>query len=157
MGYHHEEILFLKERIEEVKIAFFKAEPDSVLQLPNNIISTLRVDDSGYIWFFTSCTHPYAQYLDKELYVLLDYYQKGNNCLQINGKAFIEKATEDFLNFSVPAKNVLNQIVMLKVKILKAEYFETKSSAKISIMDKIKSAFTHLLSSNPYRMYDFSS
>jgi len=104
------------------------------LQLPNNIISTLRVDDDGYVWFFRSCTGPYAQHLDKNCSlhsIIIRYYQKGNNCLQISGKAFVENADEALLNARLVEKNVLNKIVLLKVKILKAEYFKAKSSAKI--------------------------
>ena len=44
MEYHQEDMLFLKEKIEEIKVALFKADSDSLLRLPNNIISTLRVD-----------------------------------------------------------------------------------------------------------------
>src|SRR6266542_6095366 len=110
MEYRRDDLLFLKEKIKEINVALFKAESDSVLQLPNNIISTLRVDD-GHVWFFTSCAGPYAQHLDKELYASLYYYQKGNNCLQISGKAFVENADEALLNADVAEKNALNKIV----------------------------------------------
>ncbi len=63
--------------------------------------------------------------------IIIRYYQKGNNCLQISGKAFVENADEALLNARLVEKNVLNKIVLLKVKILKAEYFKAKSSAKI--------------------------
>jgi hypothetical protein len=93
----------------------------------------------------------------KELFASLYYYQKGNNCLQISGKAFVENADEALLNARLVEKNALNKIVLLKMNILKAEYFKAESSAKISFMDRIKSLFIHLLYPNPYRMYDFSS
>src|SRR4051812_42485230 len=105
MEYHHEEFLFLKEKIEEIKAAHFKAEFESVLQLPNNIISTLKVDDEGFIWFYTSCARSCVRCLDNKLYASLYYYQKGNNCLQISGKAFVENADEELQNENTPVEN----------------------------------------------------
>jgi hypothetical protein len=147
MEHRHEGFLFLKEKIEEIKVALFRAESESVLQLPNNIISTLKVDDEGFIWFYTSCPDFYAPCLEKELYASLYYYQKGNNCLQISGKASVENA---------PMENELNRKVLLRVKIYKAQYFHTMSPAKNSIVNRIKSVLTHLTHPNNYGTYDFS-
>jgi|tagenome__1003787_1003787.scaffolds.fasta_scaffold20563811_2 hypothetical protein len=151
----NQDLLFLKEKIEEIKIALFKADTDSLLQLPNNIVSTLKVDDEGYIWFFTSCIKPYAHYLDKELYVSLDYYRKENNCrLFIRGKAFIENSKEDMANEE--KKDGFDKIVLLKTKILKAEYFENKPFSKITIKEKIRSMFNFVIAVDSHRKYDFS-
>jgi general stress protein 26 len=130
------DLLFLKEKIEEIKIALFKTDTDSLLQLPNNIISTLKVDDDGCIWFFTSCVKPYAHHLEKELYVSLHYYRKENNCrLFIRGKAFIEKDDGDSAS-----ENSFDKIILLKTKIQQAEYFESRTFSKVSIREKIKFA-----------------
>src|SRR5690242_14155633 len=102
MEYHHQELLFLKEKIEEIKVALFKAESESVLRLPNNIITTLKVDEEGCVWFFTSCSRHFAQCFDRELPVSLDYYQKGNKCLHITGKAYIEDANEGISYLDIP-------------------------------------------------------
>jgi len=149
------ELLFLKEKIEKIKIALFKAETDSLLQLPNNIISTLKVDSDGNIWFFTSCIRQYAHHHDKEFFVSLDYYCKENKSrLLINGKAFIEHDKEDI--GIGENENVSNKVVLLKTKILKAEYFESKHFSKISIREKIRSVVNQIIPSDAHKMYDFS-
>ena len=156
MQTNNEGLLFLKEKIEEIKIALFKADTDSLLQLPNNIISTLKVDEDGYVWFFTSCIKPYAQYIDKELYVSLDYYRKENNCrLLITGKAFIENDCEDVDTDEM--KEEFDKMVLLKTKILKAEYFENKPFSKVSIREKIKSVFNFIVTTDDHKMFDFSA
>ncbi len=145
------DLLFVKQKIEDIKIALFKAETDSILRLPNNIISTLKTDENGYVWFFTSCTGPYMQYLDKELYVSLEYYKKENNCrLLINGKAYIETDSDFF------KETCYDKMVLLKVKILKAEYFENKTTS-LSFKEKIKSAINYIMAVDTHRLYDFSS
>ena len=51
MQTNNEGLLFLKEKIEEIKIALFKADTDSLLQLPNNVISTLKLMRMGIFVF----------------------------------------------------------------------------------------------------------
>ena len=156
MQTNNEGLLFLKEKIEEIKIALFKADTDSLLQLPNNIISTLKVDEDGHIWFFTSCIKPYAHYIDKELYVSLDYYRKENNCrLLITGKAFIENDCEEIDTGEM--KDGFDKMVLLKTKILKAEYFENKPFSKVSVREKIKSVFNFIVTTDDHKMFDFSA
>jgi hypothetical protein len=84
--------------------------------------------------------------------VSLEYYKKENNCkLVINGKAYIETANTEF-----PGNPFYNKLVLLKVKIVKAEYFENKMTS-LSFRDKIKSAINYIMAATPRRMYDFSS
>ncbi len=47
--YHDENLVFLKEKIREIKFALFKSEINSELQLPNNIIQNLKVEDDGTV------------------------------------------------------------------------------------------------------------
>jgi hypothetical protein len=155
---NHEDLVFLKQKIEEIKTALFRAETDSILQIPGIIISTLKADESGNIWFFTFCTGPYKEYLDKEFYVSLDYYKKEHNCkLLIKGKAVIEEDNKDFLVAANNLKGSANKIVLIRVKISKAEYAEIKTFSKISFGGKIRSAFNYIVDANHNKMYDFSS
>lgn len=146
-----QDLLFLKQKIEEIKIAHFKAETNSILLLPNNIISTLKVDEQGYIWFFTACKRPYTEYRDEELYVSLNYYRKENNSrLLINGKAFIETECSEF-----PKLNSQDKIILLRVKIVQAEYHKNRASS--SFKEKIRSAINYITAGNSHKLYDFSS
>jgi len=120
---------FLREKIGEIKIAMFKAEIDSVLQLPNNIISTIKTDDDGNIWFFTSCTNDdYAKNINDHFYAYLEYYQKGSECrLRIGGKASIVKSDNEFIDSPLKEK-----VVLVKLNIMQAEYFEKKFTTPLN-------------------------
>lgn len=146
-------LVFLKEKIEEIRIALFKAEMASVLQLPNNIISTLKVDNEGFIWFYTSCNGLYAPQVDKEFFAYLDYYQKGRDSrLRISGRTrIIEGCGAD----AATVEN--NSLLLLKMKIMQAEYFGTDSEKQQTWMGKIKTTFTELLSASSLsKRYRFS-
>ncbi len=157
-GYPDENLVFLKEKIKDIRIALFKAEINSELQLPNNIIQTLKVEDDGTIWFFTSCSGEHAQSIDKSFYAYLDYYKKGTECrLQLSGKAsIVEDDGEAFLTMSNYSKNIASRIVLVKMKIMQAEYFETKHQHNVSWKEKVKGAFNQLFFNPSHKVYDFS-
>ena len=144
---------FLREKIENIRIALFKAETASVLRLPNNIISTLKVDNEGYIWFYTSCNGKYAPQVDKEFFAYLDYYQKGRDSrLRVSGRTCIVEGC------GADASAVDNSnLLLLKMKIMQAEYFGSDTEKQQTWMSKIKTTFTELLSTSTFsKKYRFS-
>ena len=48
----NQQLNFLQEKIQEIGSAIFFNLSDSVLKLPTSIVTTLKVDDYGYVWFF---------------------------------------------------------------------------------------------------------
>ncbi len=159
MFYKHDNNLeFLKEKIDLIKIALFKSEIDEDLQLPNNIIQTLRVEDDGTIWFFTTCKGNHARFINKSFYAYLDYYKKDTGCrLQLSGKAGIvdndyESPFATWDGFSKEGYTT----VLVKMKIMQAEFFENKIFADISWTERIKTAISGLFQPPSHRSYHFS-
>lgn len=150
---------FLREKINSIRIALFRSEFKSELHLPNNIIQTLKVDDDGTVWFFTSCNGDYAKYIDRSFFASLDYYRKGMDCrLQLSGKANIVDTDNDGL-FSIVnyPKGTYGKLVLVKIKIMQAEFFENKPvTSTDSLTDKIKSMVNHWFLAPTHRTYDFS-
>ncbi|MEO6584591.1 MAG: pyridoxamine 5'-phosphate oxidase family protein [Ferruginibacter sp.] len=156
--YTDENLVFLQDRIKEIKIALFKSEINSEIQLPNNIIQTLKVENDGTDWFFTSCTGDYAKSIPRSFYAYLDYYKKGTDCrLQVSGKAtIVEDEDETFLTMSNYSKSTTSRLVLVKMKIMQAEYFENKARQPLSWTEKMMGAFNHLFFNPAHRVYDFS-
>lgn len=153
-----EHLVFLKEKIKEIKIALFRSETDFELQLPNNIIQTLSVEDDGTLWFFTTCNGCHARFMDKSFYAYLSYYKKDTGCrLQLGGKAII---VNDYTESSFPAENDFSKetytSVLVKMKIMQAEFFENKVIQQVSWPEKIRSVLTDLFMSPVHRVYNFS-
>jgi hypothetical protein len=146
-------LAFLKGKIEDFRIALFKAEIDSEIRLPNNIISTLKVDEDGYIWFYTSCNSNYATQVDKEFFAYLDYYQKGRDSrLRVSGRAcIIEGCGSD------ADKIESSKLLLLKMKMMHAEYSGNDVEKQQTWMNRIKTTFTGLLAGpSPIKKYLFS-
>lgn len=151
-------LAFLQEKINDIKIALFKSEMNSELQLPNNIIETLKVEENGYIWFFTSCNGDYAKNIDRSFYAYLDYYKKGTDCrIQVSGKAnIVEDDNGDFLTISNYSKSTASRLVLVKMKIMQAEYFENRQTLNLSWKEKLVGVFNDLFFPDAHRVYDFN-
>ena len=157
---NQEHVRFVKEKVEMIRFALFKAAISSELRLPNNIIETLKVEDDGTIWFLTSCNGEHAKTIERSFYAQLDFYRKGTDCrLQLGGNATIaEDDNETFITLSNYSKAVgaSGRLVLIKMKITEAEYFENKTEFAGSIKDKVKIMFNNLFLYNPHRKYNFS-
>ena len=160
MKYHYEDenLGFLIGKINDIKIARFKSEINTELKLPNNIIETLKVENDGTIWFFTSCYGYHAESIDKSFYAYLDYYKKGRDCrLQLSGKAtIVEDDHEDLFSISNYSTGTFARLVLIKMKIMQVEYFELTQPENLSWQAKIKTAFSQLFLAPSHRIYDFS-
>ncbi len=99
----------------------------------------------------------YAKTIDKCFYASLDYYQKGTDCrLRIGGSASI---VEDNLETSVrldKKNNSQDNVFLIKLRILSAEYFENKFATPASLKDQVKNFFHNLFYERDYRQFDFS-
>jgi general stress protein 26 len=152
---HDDNLDFLRQKISSIKIALFKSEFNSELHLPNNIVQTLKVDNDGTVWFFTSCNGSYAKYIDRSFYAYLDYYRKGTDCrLQISGKANIVEDENETLGDDYE-KGSYGKLVLVKLKIMQAEFFENRQQAT-TWTDKLKNMINHLFPAPTHRVYDFS-
>lgn len=128
----NQQLSFLQEKIREIGSALFFNLSESVLKLPTSIVSTLKVDDYGFVWFFVQKPMQNLKEFDTEFPVRLDFFRKGSGCfLQVNGKGWVVTDPEEmnsFVTLPEDAKKVaMNEMVLVKVKIMRAEYFETKT------------------------------
>jgi general stress protein 26 len=139
---------FLQKKIGEIKIAMFKAEIDPLLQLPNNIVSTLKTDDEGNIWFFTAYKGKFKKAIIHSFPACLEFYQKGGARIYTNGKA-------DIIQDDTIPNSFNNNSVLIRFKIMHAKYFKTRSLTYSSVKTRVKDFFTTLFSSPNYREFDF--
>ena len=137
---------FIQDKIQAFKMAMFRAEMDSELQLPNNIISTFKTDDEGNIWFFTSCNGAYANHFEQDFFAHLQYYQKGqDSCLRLNGRASIVRDEEEDNAITGNNSNLgIGAIVLIQFKFLHAKYFENKQATYRYLKYKLTTFFNKL-------------
>jgi len=160
MQQHNESFEIITERIREIKTALFKPEINSELMLPNNIIQVLKMDDSGNIWFFTSCNKRQAANINKTFYAYLDFYKKGADTrLMINGPAYIvdeKNDVQELIKQSYYSTTVSPSLVLIKMKIMQAEYFEGyNSSTEASWTQRFMNTINHWFSDEGPKTFNF--
>jgi general stress protein 26 len=143
----NQQLAFLQDKIQQIGSAIFFNLSDSVLKLPTSVVTSLKVDDYGYIWFFIKKPNQQLQEFEQEFPVRLDFFKKGvDYFLQVSGKGWVVSDPEDLNTYSTLFTDVdpsaATDSVLVKVKMLKAEYYETASRAKHSWWYNAVSAVT---------------
>lgn len=131
----NQQLQFLREKIEEINSAILFNLSDSVLKFPTTIVSTLKVDDYGYVWFCVKKPKQNLKEFENEFPVRLDYFKKGSEYfLQVMGKAWVVTDPEELNSFAglFDTGSIDRESVLIKVKMMKADYQETQSRNRYS-------------------------
>jgi len=75
--------------------------------------------------------------------------------LRVSGLATIIEDEDDIGPFTIDKNNFAYNIVLIKLKILKAEYFENKHIFSSSFKEAIRNIFGELFFSNAYKHFTF--
>jgi hypothetical protein len=129
------QLAFLQEKISDLGSAIFFNLSDSVLKLPTSIITTQKVDEYGFIWFYMQKPKQDLREFEKEFPVRLDFFRKGKDYfLQVTGKAWLVADPEEMnsMELGVEEMKAVEQMILVKVKMLKADYHETQMSTRSS-------------------------
>jgi general stress protein 26 len=156
------QLRFLRERIQEIGSALFSNNSNSPFKIPGSIVSALKVDDRGNIWFFLHKPNVFIAEADKEFPAKLDFYRKGKPFfLQVNGKALViteEEAIHELIDMAPEVKDqVLSQVILVKVQVTHAEYFEQTKRALTKVETMWHALCKFLLQEKPahrpYRLH----
>jgi hypothetical protein len=126
------DLQFLQQKIQELRNALLFSQNTSLLRLATTVVSVIKVDEFGQMWFFVPQPKQVLQEFDREFPVKLEFFKKGKEFfLHVSGKAFIVSDPEE-MNGLVPEdirEQTGNHLVLIRVKMLKADYFSNASSS----------------------------
>jgi general stress protein 26 len=121
------DLAFLRSKIQDLRSALFFSQGVSVLKFPTSIITALKVDEEGQIWFFVPKPTQQLDSFDDEFISRLDFFRKGKHAfVQVTGKATVVQnpaLINEFLQ-NETQQRVSDCLALVKVKILNADYFE---------------------------------
>ncbi|MDR3711808.1 MAG: hypothetical protein P4L51_03245 [Puia sp.] len=151
-------LLFLQSKIQNLGTALFFSEQVSLLKMPTSVVNVLKVDDLGQAWFLVPRPGQALHEFDRDFPTRLEFFRKGSPYyLHVMGKAFIVNDPEE-INGLI-ADGILQQPadnkVLIKVKMLKAEYFESLPDIRLHWWQELKVQVTSwLFNTRPgYRPY----
>ncbi|HVK96947.1 MAG TPA: hypothetical protein VM368_03975, partial [Flavisolibacter sp.] len=111
----------------------------------------------GYVWFYVKKPKQNLREFETEFPVRLDYFKKGTQCfLQIMGKCWVVTDPEEMITLQMTLSEDVKEatskdMVLVKVKILKAEYHETKPAEQNTWWHNAMQAISNWFGSNHYR------
>src|ERR1700742_5238778 len=123
---------FLQQKIQDLKNALFFSQNSSLLRIATTIVSVLKVDELGQMWFFISRPQQALHEFDREFPVKLEFFKKDRDFfVHVLGKAFIVNDPEEINSLVHDDIRELagNNLVLIKVRMSKADYFERTSAA----------------------------
>jgi Pyridoxamine 5'-phosphate oxidase like len=157
---HDKNLHFISSRIQDIGVALLSNQSSDVLKMPTTLVKTLQVDDDGNVWLFIPRPKQQLHFFSQHFPVILQYFKKGKDYyLNISGKALIVNDPEIIGNLPGLEEDkkiaALTEQVLIKVKILKAEYFEHE---KTSHYQKLWSNFLDKLfwKTNSKRQYELA-
>ena len=150
------QLSFLQKRIEEIGSAIFYNLSESVLKLPTSIVSTLKVDDYGFVWFFVQRPKQQLREFDQEFPVKLDFYKKGlGYFLQVTGRGFVVTDPEEMNAYVTLPEDIKKlageKMALVKVKIQKADYYQTRSAQNAHWWQNAWQSITTWFRNNSFR------
>ena len=155
---------FLKDKISALGSALFSSQTDAVLKLPTSIVSAFNVDEAGQVWFFINRPTQYLQEFDRAFPAQLDFFRKGvEHYVRITGKAYIINDPEEITTLmsvsdDIREKALDERYALVKVRIMKADYYETHNSSNVKVWSKVFNKIYSMLfdykpSLKPYSFY----
>jgi hypothetical protein len=133
---------FLRDRINEIRSAIFFNLSNSRFKLPTTIISVLKADKQGHLWFFLPFPEIHLEEEDKIFPAQLDFYRKGKAfSLKVNGMAnvILDSKSEDLQEEFTYLKNEMSydRLILIKLQVACVEYSEHVTQAKSWIENKL--------------------
>ncbi len=122
------DLRFLREKIQELRHAIFFSQNTSLLRMATTIVTLSKMDELGQLWFFVPRPQQALHEFDREFPVRLEFFKKGRQFfLHVAGKAFIVTDPEEMngLVHDDIREQAADHLVLIKVRMLKEEYFET--------------------------------
>ncbi len=143
---NHSDLQFLQEKIQDLRSALFFSQNSSLLKISTTIVTILKADDIGQVWFFVPRPSQALHEFDREFPAKLQFFRKGRRFfLHISGKAYIVNDPEEIntLLYDDIKEKASDHLVLIRVKMTKADYFESLPNSQAGWWRDLR---THLYS-----------
>lgn len=148
---------FIRSRIYEIRTALLYSLSDEIIKLPTSLISVLKVDEKGQIWFLMNRPPKLMEKNEQKFPARLQFYRKGKPFyMQVSGRAaLVENMAALSHLFSATRtirKAVSHNLIVVKLKMDNVEYHEKTVAGKpMSTAKKIlQYLYTSVFAPSPY-------
>jgi len=126
---------FIRTRIYDIRTALLYSLSDDIIKLPTSLISVLKVDDKGQIWFLMNRPQQAMEKDEQKFPARLQFYRKGKPFyMQVTGRASLVENMAGLNHlFSIPRtlrKAASHNLIVVRLKMDSVEYHEQPAVSK---------------------------
>jgi len=146
------QITFISDKINQLQTALLHIHSNSLLKLPTSVVETLHIDEVGCIWVAMNKPTQYVHEFDRSFHVGLNFYKKGAAFyMNTYGLGRVVIDPEELNNVPAEIVSQLNGRLLLCVRIIEANYYESQPRQVQNIFQKCKQTISDLfVGSNDY-------
>lgn len=139
---------FIKEKIYRLRTAVMYSMSNSIYKLPNNIVTAIKVDNQGQIWFICQAGVPGAEQLEQNFPCRLRFYKKGVDFhVEVSGKATVVDIDYPPAKKGKFDKETPNdqKFFLIKMSMTNVEYTEPHAKRKTKLEALLESGYRWFL------------
>lgn len=139
---------FIKEKIYRLRTAVMYSMSNSIYKLPNNIVTAIKVDNQGQLWFICQAGIPGAEQLEQTFPCRLRFYKKGVDFhVEVSGKATVvdidyPPAKKGKYDKELPKDQ---KFFLIKMSMTNVEYTEPHTKRKTKLESILESGYRWFL------------
>ena len=122
---------FVREKVNQLRTAVMYSMSESTNRLPNDIVTAIKVDDEGQLWFICRGPHPAVKEYEQSFPARLSFFRKGYDYfIEVSGKATV-------INGNYTGEKEGQRTLLVKLNMLNIEYTEPhtrKPKNKIEVL-----------------------
>ena len=118
---------FISEKISQLRSAVMYSLSNSLVKLPNDIVTSVKIDEEGQLWFLSHSPFHYINECEQVFPVRLHFFRKGYDFfVEVSGKAtIVENISSDSQN------SVLIRMTMSNVQYTEPHAVKEKTKLQI--------------------------
>ena len=130
---------FIREKIATLRTAVMYSMSNSLVKLPNDIVSLVKMDEEGQLWFLAHFPSQSLNECERSFPVRLHFFRKGHDFfVEVSGKATIESDLDE------PGTDD-RTAVLVKMTMKNIEYREPHAVSKTRLQVLVEKSYQWML------------
>ncbi len=132
---------FIREKIYRLHSAIMYSMSNELIKIPNSIVTVLRIDDEGHLWFQCKAPVQHIQHYEQNFPARLHFFRKGvRYFMEVSGSTAIIQSQD-----SIMTNGAKEAALLLKMNINSVAYVEPEVRKKSRIEYFLENAFSWVL------------
>ena len=137
---HTAEFKFIREKIYRLHTAILYSMSNELIKVPNCLITLLRMDEEGHMWFQCKAPIVYMQNYEQSFPARLHFFRKGfSYFIDVSGSASIVNTTDN------GATNSSDGVMLVKLNVNNIEYTEPQTKKKTRLDEWIEKSYNWII------------